>query len=149
MTLAERRLLLVLARSAIDGPKRYQDALTDAYNQVMDQRPVVTPRAKHVTVVTPREIARGVAARWKDQRGNRPLTDRNLAIHLALLALGDEPDPDEAARIIGNQSWTHPCCDGCGDYVGRAVRIHGEYSSEGAYYCALCIGEAAQLLGDK
>lgn len=69
----------------------------------------------------------GVAARW---RKNYTDQSRTLAggetvgqIQKALDALPEDADPQMFVNVVGNQSWTHPICDCCNEYVERAVSV--------------------------
>lgn len=110
-------------------------------------------RAKYVDV----RIAsgRGVADRWLSQyrRDGKwmasPLSvsasKTSGDVYNALCALGDNPPIDKVAGIIGNKSWSYISCDGCPEYVERAVAI-GEYEPKA--FCETCIKEAhATLIG--
>lgn len=110
-------------------------------------------RAKYVDV----RIAsgRGVAARWESQyREDGKWKKTPIGVKLrdseqvysSLCELGDNPLIDKVAEIIGNKSWSYISCDGCTDYVERAVAI-GEYDPKA--YCETCIKEAhAALTGE-
>lgn len=58
-----------------------------------------------------------------------------------LAALGQEPDPDDVDRIIGNSSWTSTNCDECGSKPEFVVMVGEEpnYESNTAFICAQCI----------
>ncbi len=110
-------------------------------------------RSKYVSI----EVATGrnVAERWRQQYekgdGSWSNTVSGLSkdVHDKLCSLGPNPPIDKVAAAIGNQSWSYISCDGCSDYVERAVRI-GDTYSEGKCYCATCIAEAHQvLIGDQ
>lgn len=92
---------------------------------------------------------RGVAERWRRQyqqpagwvtrtAGGSPEDTYN-----ALCALGPLPDPDAAAKLIGNQSWTHPTCSSC----SRSVLVAAEFGdSETTKLCADCLREGDAML---
>lgn len=69
----------------------------------------------------------GVAERWRNQYQdvNRVLaTGENASeIQRKLDALKPDADPALAAKIIGNQGWTHPMCDCCEKHVGIVAEI--------------------------
>lgn len=108
-------------------------------------------RSKYVNIQV--ASARGVADRWASQYqhpvdGWRRYSELDKGrsrkdVHDELAALGDNPPIDKVAEIIGNKSWSYICCDGCNNYVERAVCI-GEYEPKA--YCATCIEEAAYIL---
>lgn len=105
-------------------------------------------RAKYVSI----EVASGrdAAERWRKQYQNGQSgkwTDTSYGSsedrYKRLCALGPNPDIQSVADIIGNKGWSYISCDGCPEYVERAVRI-GEY--DGKTYCPTCIAEAAKAL---
>lgn len=106
-------------------------------------------RPKYVSIRM--ATAAGVAERWAQQyqhpkdgwRGSAHHPD-GKKVYEALIALGPNPPLDKVAEIIGNQSWSYISCDGCSDYVERAVAL-GEYEPKA--YCATCISEAWQVMG--
>lgn len=65
------------------------------------------------------------------------------AIHEQLVPLGEDPPIDKVAEITGNKSWSYISCDGCRDYVERAVDL-GEFEPKS--YCATCIAGASQAI---
>lgn len=102
-------------------------------------------RAKFVSV----EVAtgRGVAERWRNQYfkqdggWSKHPDSTSEAIYESLRCLGGNPDIAKVANIIGNKSWSYIACDGCNEYVERAIRL-------GRAYCFTCIGEAAEVMKD-
>jgi hypothetical protein len=108
-------------------------------------------RAKYVNL----RIAsgRGIAERWVSQYRhdggkwmNAPLSVKGRTseqVYDALCELGDNPPIDKVAEIIGNKSWSYISCDGCPEYVERAVSI-GEYEPKA--YCETCLREAIAAL---
>jgi len=110
-------------------------------------------RPKYVSIEV--ASARGVAERWRTQyeRDNgswlNTASGSSKDVYDKLCALGQNPPIDKVAEAICNQSWSYISCDGCSDYVERAVRLSDTYS-EGKRYCATCIAEAHQILiGDQ
>lgn len=109
--------------------------------------PEIRMRAKFVSIE--HATARGVADRWRSQyerngvwiAGPRP----SERVYTDLCSLGDIPDIAVVATIIGNKSWSYLSCNGCRDYVERAVRIG---SDDGEIYCSTCIVEAHSILVD-
>jgi hypothetical protein len=63
----------------------------------------------------------GVAERWSQQYPPENWPGAKQDIAKKVRELGDRANPDEVAKAIGNESWTHPHCDSCGTYVKRAV----------------------------
>jgi hypothetical protein len=108
-------------------------------------------RAKYVTVR--HATASGVADRWLNSyfRNDKwiPIArGSSEAVHKALCALGDTPDLAKVADVIGNKSWSYLRCEGCSDYVERAVCL-GEAEYDTKTYCEQCVREAAHaLLGE-
>jgi len=94
--------------------------------------------------------ARNVAERWRrqyqrDQPGHQWLQTAKGSsedIYNKLCALGEVPDVEAVAAIIGNKSWGHLRCAGCDDDVLRGVRLNGEYGG-GVLLCRACAVEAA------
>jgi hypothetical protein len=110
-------------------------------------------RAKYVDV----RIAsgRGVADRWlsqycKDGKWNSaPLSVKghtSQQVHDALCELGENPPINKVAEIIGNKAWSYISCDGCPEYVEKAVAI-GEYEPKA--YCRTCLAEAFAAMNDE
>ena len=93
--------------------------------------------------------ARGVQQRWKDtyQGTGKPMSETWSKIYDQLVELGENPALDKVAEIIGNKLWSHITCDGCSDYVERAVAIGDDQESRA--YCETCIQEASIVLADK
>lgn len=95
--------------------------------------------------------ALGVADRWRQtyhNKGEWGGTARGSAkdIYDALCALGPSPDPEKAAEIIGNKSWTHPSCEVLGT-TDMVVVISREYSEPLKFHPDLIL-EGARLLAD-
>lgn len=111
---------------------------------------MIRMRAKFVTVRV--ATGRGVADRWASQYRISDGEWKNIVgpktprqVHEDLVHLGNNPPIDKVAEIIGNKSWSYISCDGCSDYVERAVSI-GEYDEKS--YCATCITEAFTVLAE-
>lgn len=87
----------------------------------------------------------GAAEHWRSQYGkdDRWTSTTLKNIYEALCALGPNPDIAAVARATGNQSWSYLFCDGCHEYVDRAVEI-GEYDPK--LLCASCLRGAAQAM---
>lgn len=109
---------------------------------------MIRMRAKYVNIQV--ATARGVAELYRQQYPagdtRRPLGRDTDEVYQQLLALGNNPQIDKVAEIIGNKSWSYISCDGCRDYVERAVAI-GEYEPKA--YCAICITEAFTALSES
>lgn len=105
-------------------------------------------------LITERELIRGVARRWAEQYG--PRWDRHDAhkreIYDRLLKLDPETcSAADVAAIIGNSSWTHIGCNGCGNDVTSAVEVGAprDYDSSTATLCADCVREALAAFGGR
>lgn len=97
---------------------------------------------------------RGVADRWRSQYQHPRDGWSHVAggtgkdIHEKLCALGANPDPDAVAEVIGNKSWAHLQCSGCGQYVRRAVDFTRDYANQPLLLCADCVTQASAALAD-
>lgn len=96
---------------------------------------------------------KGVAERWgdtyHDAGGWRRVSSGNSKdIHDRLCDLGPTPNPEDVAKAIGNKSWTHLNCAGCG-YVTRAVNVAAEHASDTVYMCRDCLKEALRVIEEK
>lgn len=73
----------------------------------------------------------GVADRWRKQypEDGRVLVrgQKSKDIQDALDALPVDAPPSKAAKIIGNQGWTHPFCTCCSQYVENAIEFGDDY----------------------
>ena len=96
--------------------------------------------------------ARGVADRWRasyyDKNGKWGNTVSGSAekVYDKLCALGHNPDIEKVAEIIGNKSWSHLTCIGCGEYVVKAVSFGEDYDSRAVLLCEPCVNDAAQAM---
>jgi len=107
-------------------------------------------RAKYVSVEHASAV--GVDERWRSQyQRDGKWWNSSLGtseeIHRRLVALGRVPDIAAVADIIGNKSWSYISCDGCSDYVEKAVRLGAEYS-DGKVFCMVCIAEANHAINE-
>ena len=105
-------------------------------------------REKYVNIVY--EDINSIAERWYKRYGGKEESDwinvisgSSKDIYEKLIALGPNPPIDSIEEIIGNKSWTHISCDGCGEYTLQAVAI-GECGAKN--YCETCIREAFTIL---
>lgn len=103
---------------------------------------------KHRPMLATRKAnAKTAAERWRAQYfggGKWRYEDRMRGIWERLVALGDNPNPDDVERIIGNTSWTECKCDQCGERKESVVMV-GEpldYDSRTASLCVSCLDEA-------
>ena len=91
-------------------------------------------------LITRQSLANETHARWmaqypKDKEG----------IGAKLLALGENPNPDEVDATIGNGSWTRtPECDECGSNNVPVVQVgeESDYNSNTANLCKECLAKA-------
>ena len=65
-------------------------------------------------------------------------------IHEGLQELGQNPDPNEVDRIIGNNTWTHLCCDSCREYCPNGVII-----AEVCIICDTCLLTALGITTER
>lgn len=98
--------------------------------------------------------ARGVADRWREQYYERDgrkwsstVSGPAEKVYDQLCALGQNPDIDIVAKIIGNESWSHLLCSGCNERVKAAVSFGSNYSDNELLLCAPCVEDAARALG--
>jgi len=82
-----------------------------------------------------RASAMNVAAQWRrqyyEEKADKwPKTARGASedVYNRLCDLGVSPDLDAAAAIVGNKSWTHPTCNGCDQYVEKAIVVGYEHN---------------------
>lgn len=100
--------------------------------------------------------AAGVAERWRKQYQHpvdgwsRSGRSDARATYEAIADLGDKPDPDAVAKIIGNKSWTHPTCSCCREYRDEAVQFADGYygDSDTPLICRTCLDTAREFLAD-
>ncbi len=97
--------------------------------------------------------------RWYDHYG--PFEGKNASIwagtdkeevHKKLVALGDNPSPDEVDAAIGNDSWTSPgSCDECGSEDSPIVHLGQEpdYESNTAWVCEACLIDSLGLIRQR
>ena len=84
-----------------------------------------------------KRTGKGVAARWREQYTSTSPKAASLgysywpdeskrAIYDKLVALGEDPDPDQVDAIIGNGSWTRVACNANEDhqYVDKDAIIN-------------------------
>lgn len=78
---------------------------------------------------------------YYDRRNGWRYGDNKRVIFEELVALGQEPDPDDVDRIIGNNSWTSTRCDECGESPEFVVMVGEEpdYESNTVFICSPCI----------
>lgn len=98
---------------------------------------------------------RNVAERWRSQyqhpKDGWSLTSAGGAKekYERICALGVAPDPEAVAEIIGNKSWTHIDCSGCGESVARAVSYGSDYSEHETILCEPCLADGLRAIQAK
>ena len=103
-------------------------------------------------LITKQQLANIAKDRWRAQyyengewytyRGDkREITYNNL------VALGDNPPPEDVNEVIGNNSWTNITCSECKESVDSVVEL-GEvgYDTEYVYACKDCLIKALELI---
>ena len=107
-------------------------------------------------IITRTGLAAGTAEKWKKQYfvdGAWHLHWKNQApffeeAYKAMIALGENPDPDAVDKAIGNGSWTRLKCDECGHDKDAVVQLGQEpdYESSTALICPECLNKAHNLV---
>lgn len=84
---------------------------------------------------------------WNEYGRVSPAGLTKEQIYKGLLALGDNPNPDDVDATIGNTSWTRVCCDECGCSCEEAIEVGQacDYDSNTAVICRGCLLNAIQL----
>lgn len=105
-------------------------------------------------LISRQEKANRVAERWKEQYYQRKIdewTETRIGdterTYKAIVALGNNPIPDEIDKIIGNGSWTRLTCDECGEDKEAVIQMGQEpdYESHTACVCWNCLDKIKQL----
>jgi len=100
-------------------------------------------------IITRQTKANEAAKRWVAQYGVKEPAQLK-GIGKKLLELGDNPNPDEVDKIIGNNSWTAPPdCNECHKTNLSAIIEVGDepdYDSSTAWLCVNCVEKALHLL---
>lgn len=95
-------------------------------------------------LITRKSKANEAAKRWAKQYPPDRWPDKQDILR-QLVELGDNCDPDEVDKIIGNSSWTQTKCDECKSDEGVDVVQLGEepdYESSTATICKSCLRKA-------
>ena len=101
-------------------------------------------------LITRAELAKRAAARWKGQYQNWDFTWKydsgKETSYNSLLALGENPAPNDVDDVIGNGSWTDIRCDECYSHVESAMQVGEEpdYESATALICKPCLLKALE-----
>lgn len=95
-------------------------------------------------LVTRQILANGVTERWLRQYPKKDYEGcEKWIIYERLVSLGDNPNPDDVNKVIGNNSWTSIECDICGRSVDKA--IEADVSGYDSHICFNCIDKAKGL----
>lgn len=100
-------------------------------------------------LITKQHLANIAKDRWRAQYyesgGWYTYGDKELKYN-TLVALGDNPSPDDVNKVIGNNSWTNVICSECKESVDSVVEL-GEvgYDTEYVYACKDCLTKALGL----
>lgn len=100
---------------------------------------------------TTEDMLKTVTQRWKEQYMNKDGTwdglykENSEEIYNKLTNIGNITK-EVIKEVIGNDTWTWQCCDGCGNYSHIPhVIFEDDYDVETAV-CAKCIIESYKLL---
>lgn len=100
-------------------------------------------------LITRTGLAKGAAKKWKhsfhDQYGGHWLKPKYEETYDRLVALGDNPRPDDVERIIGGLSWMDLMCFTC-DRDVEAVVVVMEDDGSGCE-ARVCLNCLRKLLG--
>lgn len=100
-------------------------------------------------LITRTELAKRAAARWKQQYykdGVWKYDSGKEVIYNNLVALGENPAPNDVDSVIGNGFRTDIVCDECSSHVESAMRVGEEpdYESATALICKPCLLKALE-----
>ena len=89
-----------------------------------------------------RQGRRNVAA---DRRARRGQQDLQRAVRARSQ---DDATPEKVKAVIGNGSWTHRRCDGCGQQVRKTATVVEDYGNydKREEYCLPCLQQAVEAL---
>lgn len=102
-------------------------------------------------LITTKEEASKASVNWKNTYFRNGVwscgADKEATYH-KLIALGNNPTPDEVNYVIGDISWTATFCNECGKSVDEAVQLGQEpdYDSATASICKTCLISALELM---
>lgn len=109
-------------------------------------------------VVSRAAKAKGVAHSWYCTYFNKSsgwCTTRTIGSLLtkeetykAIVALGENPDPDAIDALIGNRSWTQVDCEECGAHSNESIGLGEDYEVGGpdVLVCRPCLRKALKLV---
>lgn len=99
--------------------------------------------------------AKNVALKWGNQYTDEKIKrlgwyDKKEILD-NIISLGDNPDPDDIDKAIGNTSWTRTECHECGKENIDVVIIgqKQDYESYTAHICKDCLIKAVALIDNK
>jgi len=99
------------------------------------------------------EIAsgRGVAERWRVQyqhgdKWTRTISGDSELVYNKLCDLGENPDIEAVAKIIGNKEWSYLTCHACQENVTRAVDLTPQYSDNQILICRPCLDDSIRAM---
>lgn len=100
-------------------------------------------------IITRQELANRAANTWKGQYLEKDGWRTNLKgptelVYNSIIQLGDNPNPDEVDKIIGNGSWTRVKCDECQQDQNAAIITGTDEAS--IYLCKSCISTMNEQL---
>lgn len=110
-------------------------------------------------IITRKLLAKRAASAWHKQYCNNGVWENSVPIwkqetrediYNKLLSLGDDPNPDDIDKVIGNTSWTWVYCNECDERVGGVVQLGEDpyYESNTANVCFGCLNKASMLVNE-
>lgn len=97
-------------------------------------------------LITKQQLASVAKDLWNEQYSCRSSGGDKEVIYNNLVALGDNPSPEDVNEVIGNSSWTNIICSACGESVDSAVELGEEgYDTDHVYACKECLTKALGL----
>lgn len=99
-------------------------------------------------VITRLSNAMVAADHWERQYSRGTYGTDKADILYKLRELGENPNPDDVDRIIGNSSWTRTECNECGRVNVDVVEIgqKPDYESYTANICKSCLSKALEII---
>ena len=100
-------------------------------------------------ILTVQELANTAKDRWKRQysyNGYWEHANDKKTVYENLVALGENPTPEQINEVIGNNSWTRLECSECNKEVDTVV-ILSCYDSD-FYICKKCLNKCSRLVRD-
>ena len=100
-------------------------------------------------ILTVQELANTAKDRWKRQyfyNGYWEHGNDKKTVYENLVALGENPTPEQINGVIGNNSWARLECSECNKEVDTVV-ILSCYDSD-FYICKKCLNKCSRLVRD-